>query len=107
MRTLFTAIVCVALVAICAATCPSKQKHTAAVVEQISENIKEEISLYLEEETAIQSFVDNISAEEVEQNLEINTYVVCNVGKIKGKTVSFGILGHAFALNFDLPEIFK
>ena len=97
-------------------TCPEKNAHKTKVSEKLSEIFDKELKSDIKNDddllgatigSAIGSKLINVL---VDQNLEVESYYVCSMGKmtIDGQTspVSIGVFNHVFLLNdFDFEDV--
>lgn len=121
----FLIIIIVGLVLVMKVTVPSDEKHFETATEQLTTYFEEKIvegddydeiieDYGIDKEMAMQFLVENGLYKAVVQNLvynnlSINNYFVCNVGKFtyEGETypLTLGIFGHVFVLTDYVDEL--
>lgn len=87
-------------------TCPDKPRHKEAVMKEVKEAVRSEISLGDDMMGMFGNLLTGgIVGVAVDNMLDVDYYGVCSVGRIslddKSKVVSFGILGHVFTFDSD------
>lgn len=114
MKKLFIFIIFVVIIAILAAlTCPKPEQHYCAATDKLAEEVAVQMSehdtaeiragLGIATKPIIKLFVKN--------NLFIDDYVVCNIGKFvyEGEVypLTFGIFNHVFVLSDYIDDILE
>ena len=93
-------------------TCPSKDSHKEAIVNEMNEAIDESMESDISQNEGMggmamlgKAFICKMLDAALDSELQVSNYGICSVGKIqyqgKTKTLSFGILGHVFAFGKD------
>ncbi len=88
-----------------ATTCPSKQEHKEAVMNELKSYIDKRTSDSDDKANAAigNLFVSSVLGWAMDSMIEVRNYGLCSVGEMhfqgKTKTVSFGILNHVFVFN--------
>ena len=111
---LFTLII-VFISGFCVISCPDKEAHSEAIMENINELIDEEATKDVtnESEKALallaSSLVSGISNLVIDSRLSVNNYFLFSVGKVtfdgESKIVSVGLLNHVFTdINDNLKK---
>ncbi|MBP3220388.1 MAG: hypothetical protein J6M37_08020 [Prevotella sp.] len=91
-KVLLTIVLVLALLAgACALMNPSKEKHIDAIQEAYMGNL----------DSKSLDFLDGKSLTKIvlKGTLDYKSYGLCSTGRIMGKDVSFGILGHVFVVD--------
>jgi len=128
MRKILTFIGIIAILAlVMKITCPEPAKHYEVATEKLTELFKERVvdgndldeiieDYGIDKEMAVQFLVENgiyqsVVKYLVENNLYINDYFVCNIGKFtydgEEYPLTLGMFGHVFVLTDYLDEIQK
>ena len=107
MRNLLIFILILVFIAgICVVSCPDKESHSEAIMENVNELIDEEATKDVtnESEKALalfaSSLVSGLSNIVIDSRLTVDNYFLFSVGKVtfegKKKVVSLGVLNHVF-----------
>lgn len=107
-----SAIISIIVVGLLALTCPNAEEHKEKITEQINLAIQDKV----DEATGVgflgglvSTATDAIVDKYIDNSLEVNSYGVCSVGRMKVdgemRTVSFGIFNHIFT--FDKEDVKK
>ena len=102
---IFTLIL-VFIAGICVVSCPDKESHSEAIMENVNELIDEEATKDVtnESEKALalfaSSLVSGLSNIVIDSRLTVDNYFLFSIGKVtfegKKKVVSLGVLNHVF-----------
>lgn len=119
MKNFLTFILIIVFISgICVISCPDKEAHTEAIMENVNELIDEEITEEItgDEDKALallaSSFVSGISNLLIESRLSVDNHFLFSIGKVtfdgESKIVSIGILNHVFTdINDNIKEKIK
>jgi len=93
---LIIVIVIGVLAAACALTVPSKEKHAEAIAEALAGDLDDKSYDLLDGKS--------LTKIALKETLSYKSYALCSTGRLLGKDVSFGILGHVFVVDANLKR---
>lgn len=121
-KTFLGIILLVAFLLACIVTCPKKDAHTEAIMNEVTEAFENENKTEAKEGTAEGDifsngiatlgamFVSKIAETAIESTLHINNYLVVSTGEMtyngEKNIVSIGLLGHVFT-TFDGEDLME
>jgi len=84
------------LAAACALTVPTKEKHVDAIARALAGNLDDKSYDLLDGKS--------LTKIALKETLSYKGYVLCSTGRMLGKDVSFGILGHVFVVDANMKK---
>ena len=111
-KLLFTTACILALLLILFLTNPSKQKHVEVVTQNIAKYFNGMVDNYTGAMglgdavgNMTKASINGISQGEISEHFSTSNFVVCSIGHIRDRNVSFGILGMVFCFDGWLDDI--
>ena len=111
-------LVIVGLAAVCVVTCPDRQTHKEAILQEVDDALGETINDNLDDDNPVVGIIagilggvaSKVGYAALENQLRYNNYFVVSTTTIdisgEEKTVAVGALGHVFVL-FDADDLKK